>query len=311
MPACPPSGATVAPQVQGFRDAVTAASPALDSVEFWLTHAVRQDYELRGVFRDLCAEPASARNGSGWQLRFISRGQAEALIADCVQHAVEVRGGLLNAYRNHERRMRAALAEAAGRAALFESAEPMCVLRTGREERWIGTREQLNALGIQPLGTEAWPRETGRAGTKIYAKDARGYPASVSRSSNLWPRLFEVAIDLPRQQCAEPPPAQRQLSSLSPTQAVFRQRTTTLFEHFAIELRNLLRPEVGYRYSKEVIDEFMGAMAEAREALQTGTIVGRSRDQEIQHAAAQRAKDDAPLQAFLAGLRSLPDEPNA
>jgi hypothetical protein len=309
MLSCKVPGATVAPQVQGFREAVRNASPALDSVEFWLTHTIKHDYELRGVFHDLCAPAPAARNGSGWQLRFVSIAQAEAVLVDCVQRASSVRGGLLNAYRNHERRMRESIVDAADRPALFESAEPRCFHRVDTEERWIGTREQLDTLGIRPLGAEAWPREAGRGGIKIFGKDARDYSACVLRSANLWPQLFEVAITLPQSKRAKPPLAQRKLADLATTPGTFRQRASACFEHVAFELRKLLLAELGYRYSKEAVDTFMDVMAEAREVLRAGEIVGRSRDQEMHRLAALQAKDDKPLQNFLAGLRDLPNLP--
>jgi hypothetical protein len=162
------------------------------------------------------------------------------------------------------------------------------------------------------MGITNFPGDISGARAKLRTVDSRGYATQVCRSTSLWAGLFEVTITLPKAERAAPAPRPApDLSGLAPTQVVFRRRATEVLERIAIDLRNHLQRDVGYRYSKEAIEEFMDAMAEAREALQVGGIVGRSRDQEVQRAAALRAKGDKPLQTFLARLGELPLEPDA
>jgi hypothetical protein len=305
-----PGGAGHA-KVSSFRDAVEAIAPALDSVELWLTPTIEQDFEMRGAFPALRAAHAVARrSASGWGLHFLQADLAEALLADCMTRKAEVAGGMLNAYHGHERRLREAIKEARERDAAFSAAGPRRVKGWGDTERWIGTSAQFRTMGIK-----AFPGEgDGVSRAKLKTKDSRGFAAQVCRSTSLWAGLFEVTITTPRKELAKPAqPSQsaQDLSQLAPSQGAFRQRLTRCLEVIAIELRDRMQQELGYRYTKEAVDEFMDAMAEARETLKAGTVVGRSRDQEIQRQAAQRAKDDKPLQDFLARLGDLPPEPEA
>ncbi|MDP9126098.1 MAG: hypothetical protein M3N82_16145 [Pseudomonadota bacterium] len=298
-----------AAKVTSFRDAVDALSPALDSVELWLTPTVEQDFEQRGAFPELRkAHAAAVRSASGWGLHFLVCGQAELVLADCVRRITEVAGGVMNSYHGHERRLRQAMKEAQEREALFRAAAPRRVDAFGDQERWVGTSEQFRAMGVTTFPGDG----ISGARSKLRTVDSRGYSARVCRNSSLWPGLFEVTITLPK--AARTKPASQpspDLVGLAPTQVVFRRRATEVFERIAIDLRNHLQSDVGYRYSKEAVESFMDAMAEAREALQVGSIVGRSQDQEIQRAAALRAKDDKPLQAFIARMGELPLEPDA
>ena len=63
------------PKARSFRDAVDALSPAIDSVELWLTPTVEQHFEQREAFPELrkaCAAAARAKDDKPLQT-FLAR----------------------------------------------------------------------------------------------------------------------------------------------------------------------------------------------------------------------------------------------
>jgi hypothetical protein len=299
-----------AARISSFREAVSVTSPPLDSVEIWLTPSIDQDLEQRGVFPELRRTRASAvRAASGWCLHFIAINQAELVLADCIQRVTEVPGGLLNAYHGHERRLQATIKDAKERQALFRASAPRRVRAYDDRECWIGTSAQFKTMGIVTVPGES----ATDTRTKLHTKDSRGFRARVCGSSHLWAGLFEVTITLPRAEREKPASVERapSLANLAPTPHAYRARQMDALTALATLFRDRMQHDLGYRYAPEAVDEFLSVLAEAHDVLRSGQIIGRSRDQEIQRAAAARAKADQPLQAFLKLVRDCPPESEA
>ncbi len=297
-------------KVKSFRDAVEAIAPALGTVEVWITPRVEQDFDQRSAFPELRqARAVAVRAGSGWGLHFLASDQAELMLADCMHRTTEVAGGLLNAYHSHERRLRAAIKDALAREVLFSEAAPRRTSACGDQECWIGTSMQFRKMGI-----EAFPGEGVNVGrTKLHTRDSRGFRALVCGSSHLWAGLFEVTITLPRTEREKPASIERapSLANLAPTTRAFRIRQMDALAALATLFRDRMQQDLGYRYVPEAVDEVLSLLAEAHDVLRSGQIIGRSRDQEIERAAAARAKADQPLQAFLKLVRDCPPESEA
>ncbi len=303
------SGAAgTAPRVQSFRAVVEALAPATDSVVLWLTPTVEQDFQDRDVFPEFrSARAVATRNASGWALHFLTSTQAALVLADATKRVLEVPGGLMNAYHGHERRLRAAMKEAVERQVLFSAPVPTPRHRRNEpSERWLGTKAQLKGLGIK-----VFPGEAGAKPRKLRTVDRRGYWTSVCASALLWPGLFEVEIGLPMA-ATSPVPAQQSnspdLSRLPESADALRTRLLAGLSSIGDLAVRAMQAKIGYRYTPDAVDAFREAIEDAYEVLKHGTIVGRSRAQEIQHAAAVRAKADQPLQAFLKLVRDCPPE---
>lgn len=305
MSNCIIPGGSAGARVSSFRDAVEAIGPALDSVELWLTPTIEQDFEQRGAFPELRGSNAVAtRSASGWGLHFLRPEMADIVLADGVHRTAEVAGGMTNAYHGHERRLREAINDARERPALFGAERPRRKKAWGDVERWIGTSEQFRSMGIS-----AFPGEAGSSSrSKLKTKDSRGFSAHVCRSTNLWAGLFEVTISLPPREKEKHPtaPSGPSLDTLPNTPAELRKRLEDAFLHVIVLSTRAMKSQLGYRFSDESIDSFRDALAEAHDVLKTGDIVGRSRDQEIQRAAAARAKEDSHLQRFLLLVKNAP-----
>lgn len=302
-----PGHAGAPARITSFRQAVEVLAPPRDSVELWLTPTVEQDFEQRGAFPELRRPLAVAvRAASGWALHVLRGDLAELVLADCIRRTGEVCGGTLNAYHGHERRLREAIEEARSREVLLDASGPRHAGRFCDQERWIGTQAHFEAMGI--TGFAAHPERM-----RWRTKDSRGFPAHVCGSSSLWPGLFEVTITLPRVDREKPSSVDRgaTLAVLAPTAQAFRARQMDALNAVATLFRDRMQLEVGYRFTPEVVDEFLSVLAEAQDVLRSGQIVGRSRDSEIALSAARQARADQPLQTFLARMKNAPWDPDA
>ena len=167
---------------------------------------------------------------------------------------------------------------------------------------------------MQPCRRRSCRRYTRRSISKLtWTVDRRGYWTSVCASARLWPGLFEVEIGLPMAATAPPPPAQKSnepdLSRLPESAEALRSRLLEALAGVSDLAARAMQAKIGYRYTSDAVEEFREAIGDAYEVLKHGNIVGRSRTQEIQRAAAARAKADKPLQFLLARLRDAPPDP--
>lgn len=169
-------------------------APPLDTVLLWLTMTVERDFVERGVFPTLRYTSAKSNRTSS-SLHYLTEGQAQAVLADALQRVQQVRKGLKTAYNAHVNALQTAMAEAGERPSIFAAPAAVCLQENGMWDVWRGTKQQLQAQGIQRDGP--WPGEPGGKDHRCGATDARGYKTSVKRYSTTWPGLFVATIETP------------------------------------------------------------------------------------------------------------------
>lgn len=170
-----------------------STAPPLDTVLLWLTNTVERDYEARQVFTDLRQQSArSVRSASS--LHLLTLVQAARLLDDAKEREAGVRKGLKVAYTAHVKNCETAIQDAQQRTTAFTGASAHCADKSDSYERWWGTKAQLTAQGVCLKGP--WPQEPqGKRWAK--ATDWRGYKASVSPYSPIWPGLYEARVEIP------------------------------------------------------------------------------------------------------------------
>lgn len=169
-------------------------APPLDTVLLWLTMTVERDFAERGVFPELRYTSAKCNRGSS-SLHYLTEEQAHAVLVDALHRVQQVRKGLKTAYNAHVNALQTAIAEAVERPSIFAAPTAVCLRQDGMWDVWRGTKQQLQAQGIQREGP--WPGEPSGKDHRCGAKDNRGYKASVKRYSSMWPGLFVVSIETP------------------------------------------------------------------------------------------------------------------
>lgn len=175
---------------------LASAAPPLDTVLLWLTTTVERDFEGRNAFPKLRHAQAKAFRGAA-TLHYLTADEANSTLEDAVAREQSVRRSTRSAYTAHIKNIQAAVKEAAERSGVFASADPVCLYKHKHAERWRGTKAQIRAMGIQLDGP--WPREPGGKERWAKARDSRGYPTSITRSSTVWPGLFEAYVSVPFQ----------------------------------------------------------------------------------------------------------------
>lgn len=169
-------------------------APPLDTVLLWLTMTVERDFAERGVFPELRYTSAKANRASS-SLHYLTEEQAQAVLTDALHRVQQVRKGLKIAYNGHVNALQTAIAEAVERPSIFAAPAAVCVRQDEIRHVWRGTKQQLQAQGIQRDGP--WPGEPGGKDHRCGATDARGYKTGVTRYSTMWPGLFVASIEMP------------------------------------------------------------------------------------------------------------------
>lgn len=174
--------------------------PPVDTVLFWLSRRVEQDFVRRGVFPNLRYGNAKGFQG-GATLHYLSPSEAAIVLADAVErHEPSNGANALNGYdrrsfTDHIAMLRSAMEEAEQRRLEFQATELVCRRRDDDRECWTGTKEQLGALGIHLDGP--WPREPGGKRRWAKTRDGRGYTTHITVCSTMWPGRFEARIEIP------------------------------------------------------------------------------------------------------------------
>lgn len=296
--------------VPNGRESHSTAVPDLDAVVLWLTLTIERDYIERGVFRAFRTETASASRANA-TLHYLTQAEAQALLDDAEVRRLDVYKSLKVAFNAHASNLRAALEEAQKRRAKWEAAEPVCTYRSEWSENWRGTKEQLRSLGIALDGP--YPGEQGGKERWAQTRDRRGYKVRITRASTTWPGLFLADIEVPKdvrdkmresekQAAAEKERLQR-LKTLPATPDKYREEVAKTFWMFASATKAQMQAKDGYRFTDEVVEEFMDAVSEAYWAIKDGQTVGRSPRDKLQQVLCAKAKADVPLQRFLSSFR--------
>ena len=94
------------------------------------------------------------------------------------------------------------------------------------------------------------------------------------------------------------------LKTMAATPAEFRELLAEMFWTWASMTKGRMQPQDGYRFTSEVVDEFMDSMTDAYWAIKNGETTGVSPKKKLQQVMSQKAKADEPLQRFFANLSS-------
>lgn len=187
MSAATPMGAAAAPQT-------ARAEPPLDTVLFWLTAAVERDYEARGAFPALRRSTAQGFRAAS-TLHYLSTDEAAAVLADALAKRQSDRRGIGQAYKALVKSLQSATEEAVARPALFAAPRAQCLHKSDSRESWFGTKQQLQAHGIQLTGP--WPSEPGGKERYAVTRDSRGYKTNITRFSSIWAGAYLACIQIP------------------------------------------------------------------------------------------------------------------
>lgn len=301
-----------------------ADEPPLDAVLFSLTRTTHADYTRRGVFPKLSPENAvHVVEANGAMLFYLTRPEAEAVLADArAQHQVAYKG-MRNAYKGVMERLKQAIAEASERPSIYNASQAVLVERYcyGVSESWRGTKEQLQAMGIG--AGVLFPGEPN-AKRWMFVRDRRGYRTKLSRYSDTWPGLYWAGIEYPqevkaaeraKEKLAEDQAAARRtqvqmIERLPQTPEALREHIASTFWHFVNHTLDCMRPAHGYRFTEDAKEEFKDAASDAFWALKNGDTEGRSPREDLTRLQATEAKADVPLQAFLASIAKNGQAPN-
>jgi hypothetical protein len=170
-------------------------SPGLDDVVVWLTFTLERDYARRGVFPAVRRSKA-VHERAGACLFYLTQKAALGLLRDAEAHRDLTSAGVKHAYTNLIHRLSSAIAEAEDRRKIFEATEPHCESKSEYSECWIGRKEQFAAIGVHLDGP--WPGESGGNRRWVKITDARGYPTSLSKHSEMW-GTYRAYIEVPKE----------------------------------------------------------------------------------------------------------------
>jgi hypothetical protein len=285
-------------------------APDLDSVVLWLTLTIERDYIERGVFRAYRAETAAASRANA-TLHYLTCDQAQALLDDAEARRFDAYKSLKVAFNAHAANLRSALDEAKGRRAKFEATEPVCTYRSEWSENWRGTKEQLKSIGVALDGP--YPGEQGGKERWAQTRDQRGYKVRITRASTTWAGLFLADIEVPEdvrkkmQEAKKEADAEKErlqrLKTMPATADKFREDVAKTFWMFASATKAQMQAKDGYRFTDEVVEEFMDAVSEAYWSIKNGQTAGRSPREKLQQVMCAKAKSDKSLQRFLSSFR--------
>lgn len=252
-------------------------APPLDTVLLWLTTTVERDFQERGAFPRLRYSQARAFRGVA-TLHYLSTDEADSVLEDALAREQSVRRGMRNAYAAHIKSIQAAMKEAAERPAVFASPKAACTYKAEHSERWIGTKDQLEAHGIQLAGP--WPCEPGGKARWAKARDSHGYKASITRFSSIWPGLYEAYISVPyavwgrkdneKPKANEADLARRNLASMPSSADDFRAHLVESMRMMArINLDMSIKPATyhGYTLDEDAVGEIHASFDAVVEAI--------------------------------------------
>lgn len=93
------------------------------------------------------------------------------------------------------------------------------------------------------------------------------------------------------------------LKTMAATPAEFRDDIAEMFWAWGGGTKNMMQSQDGYRFTPEVVEEFMDAVREAYWVIKEGHVTGSSPRDKLRKVLSENAKADAPLQRFLASAQ--------
>ena len=298
---------------------VAATHYPLDTVRLWLTHTIENDYARRGVFPALRAAAAVEVEASRRRsLHILAPTVAAELLADAknTRSRPQAQRGLNMAYTRHIEHLMLEMEDAGYRAAISAAPSATRKYESAYTEEWYGSRRQLEASGFTIAS--ALPGEEGCSARSVNICDQRSFKASATFVSAFWPDFYCVTVKLPdehREKLKEAEAAQRDRErekhfaelrvKVGPkTPAEFRKHASERFWKHVRMTVGELEGYFGYQLDESSIERFVDTAADAFHIIMDGTVSGRSLKE--QQAITQRnaARNDRPLQRFLAQCKS-------
>lgn len=287
------------------------AMPSLDAVLLWVTPVVERDYAARGVFPNIRSDRATHARANA-TLHPLTRPDAQVVLADAEGRLARATKGAQVAYKAHAENLREAIKEAKSRRSEFEAADPVCTDKSPWSETWQGTKKQLQAMGIGIAF--ALPGEPGGNPRTASTRDRRGYAVRIKRASTVWTDFYEAYISIPEtpRTPVDATKSERRgavddliiarLKAMPATPEKFKGDVATNFSIHIATTARAMRGEGGFRFTDEAIDKFVQAAIVAMSALHNGDTEGLAPLETMRGVLCARAKDDEPLQRFLASL---------
>lgn len=297
------------------------ARPTPQTVVLRVTAKIGEHYTATGAFPKLRPDFATDKDGNS-HFYWMSIDEAKQ-VRSHAEEAYKDRStprGLKCSYGSHLQYIDERIQAAEERVALINGTSPKCEYAWPSVELWIGTKQQLQAMGIG-VGV-AFPGEPGAVITGkswqrgVHTQDKRGF--SVCIEPNFFLDLYDARIDIPKehsealkQQKEEEERQQRKerlaiaaLREAPKTKAEYREH----MERRTFWLR-CLRSDVasgdsGYRISDEDVAELDSLFEEIETLLSGATIVGNGPAKLLQQKLGTKAREDAQLQAFLATMKA-------
>lgn len=279
---------------------------APDAVYVRITSSVQRDYSERGVFQHLQMTKVIERSRE-WTSYLVPHGDALLMLEDAKVRRDLGGKGKKTAYKSLAGHLEGSIESADKRMKILAAKQATRIDAWPAGETWRGSKAQLQASGIG-VGI-AFPGEPGGNRRRVQTMDSRGYVTRISVYNELW-SLFEACVDIPAsaQETKEEEKRaldleQRQLAELKylpPNRQAFRDREAARFHRKIDLVLTYLQPQAGYRFSDAAKEKFLDACCDAFEVLKHGEVIGESPAVAIQRIAAEHAKRNAPLQAFLA-----------
>jgi hypothetical protein len=293
-------------------DDVLQLVPDPNLVRVWVTPVIERDYVARGVFPSLRNSMAQEfKNGTG--LHYVTLREAAVVEFDAKRRRVEVRAGLAHAFKALLDNLGQDIIASMTRPTKLSGATPFKREDGYRCEILFGTKAQLQAVGIG-VG-EPFPGEPDGGERALHVRDERGYRVVISRAHYVWPGVFRASVKPPDaaparsvQSNDEPAPTV-DAKSFPKTHEEYREAMAWKFRQILVSLKDwwlVDTGKTGFRYDDEALSEFDDLVEELFGALNNGgTICSVAHRRKVQAAEMLKAaKADAPLQAFLARVRT-------
>lgn len=309
----PPDAGIPTDQRDGAADGQAGAgAPAPDAVIVSVSHKIAADYQARGVPKCLVGlqplrQPSPASNAY-----LVSFQDAEGLLSDAEarREQPEVRGRLLACYTTFVHGLGKAITAARERAQILGSPDAVHLGTDSRWERWCGTKQQLQAMGI---GVGAvFPNDAGyHWGNKI--RDRRGWDVWIHSYHSQW-GIYKVSIEIPASFRDEQKAAERKkveeicelerIKNMPATVKEFRDRAAELLWCYVDVVLATIQRDVGYRLTNDAREEFLDACRDAYWLIKRdGEVTGESPRKELQRRLFASAKSNHALQTFLSQVK--------
>jgi hypothetical protein len=289
---------------------MTTIDPA--AVVFWLTFTVQADLVKQGAFPRLrAANGVEHRQQSS--MHVLTQDEARELIAYTGARREAVSGGLARAYGLQLQRLQQELEDSQQRPELLSSTKPIERSKHNHGEEIVGTKRQLQGLGIG-VG-DAFPDEPGSPRSRGRTTDTRGNDVVVAIEDKRWgiyratvtPSQASLrAAKLAKDRLKAEAERIARLKTLPQTRKAYREAVAEAFWKAVAPTQAMMYPSDGYRFSADEKDEFFDLCRNVYWFLKRDAeVIGRAPGDIINSIATLHAQTDDQLQGFLRSVVNL------